>query len=100
MRFEIINKDINGRSILHRCAFDHQWSQLIEILKYIGGMEVNNQKDEIEIRDLYGNTALILACIRWNEDDINGQSNQLSVVKQLLNLETDKSENLKDKDEL
>lgn len=64
MKFEIITKDTNGRSIIHRAAFDQQHKQLGDVLNTMDNMEGDLRSKEIDLPDIYGNTALMLACIR------------------------------------
>lgn len=75
MKFEILNKDANGRSIVHRAAFDQQSNQMNEVISALTPLSPEERRKEIESPDKYGNTALMLACIRYYEDS-EKQTNQ------------------------
>lgn len=76
MGFEIRNKDLNGRSIVHRAAFDQQHNQMNEVISALKSMPILDMQREIELPDKYGNTALMLACIRYYKEDVDKQNNQ------------------------
>lgn len=42
MGFEIRNKDLNGRSIVHRAAFDQQHNQMNEVISALKSMPLED----------------------------------------------------------
>lgn len=84
MAFEKTNKDFNGRSIVHRLAFDQLAKQMREVLEALASDE--DKKAYVDGTDNYGNTPLLLSCIRRYYDNDAKQADQYQIVKDLLDL--------------
>ncbi len=85
MLFELTNIDSFGRSILHKASLEHKSGELLEILNTIFYKLKTEGLPPVTSKDLFGNTALILACIkRGAADNIIDRMHQYKVVKHLL----------------
>lgn len=85
MLFELKNIDAFGRSILHKAALEHKSGELLEILNALFYKLKSDDLPPVTSKDLFGNTALILACIkRGASDNILDRMHQYKVVKHLL----------------
>jgi ankyrin repeat protein len=63
MVFELKNIDSFGRNLLHKMAYLHKSSEIFEILNTLFYKLKSEDLPPVTTQDLFGNTALILACI-------------------------------------
>jgi ankyrin repeat protein len=85
MLFELRNIDNFGRSILHKAALEHKSGEIFEILNTLFHKLDSEYLPPVTEKDMFGNTALILACIkRGASDNILDRRHQYKVVKYLL----------------